>query len=195
MPRCRSPVAPFVECYPHWAVANTPQTAAEPLAEVRADHAAGVTAGGSRGLAAYSGAMTDLAAVLRANGMRLTPQRRRVVDALARLGHATPDAVTAEVGADGGAALPASTIYRAIEALEELGLVAHTHLDHRAPTFHLAGHADHIHLVCLGCRAVDEVPVALAGEFVAGLTAARGFRADVTHMAVHGWCASCGGPR
>ena len=156
----------FVECYPHWAVANTPQTAAEPLAEVRADHAAGVTAGGSRGLAAYSGVMTDLAAVLRANGMRLTPQRRRVIDALARLGHATPDAVTAEVGADGGAALPASTIYRALEALEELGLVAHTHLDHRAPTFHLAGHADHIHLVCLGCRAVDEVPVALAGEFV-----------------------------
>ena len=139
--------------------------------------------------------MSELAAVLRAHGMRLTPQRRRVVDALARLGHATPDAVAAEVEADGGAPLPASTIYRALEALEELGLVAHTHLDHRAPTFHLDGHADHIHLVCLGCRAVDEVPVAAAADFVAGIAAERGFRADVTHMAVHGWCAACGGPR
>ena len=151
--------------------------------------------GSSGARAAYSGLVSDLAAVLRANGMRLTPQRRRVVDALARLGHATPDAVAAEAGADGGSPLAASTIYRALEALEELGLVAHTHLDHRAPTFHLAGHADHIHLVCLGCHTIDEVPVEVAAEFVAGMAAARGFRADVTHMAVHGWCSSCGGPQ
>jgi hypothetical protein len=34
-----------------------------------------------------------------------------------------------------------------------------------------------------------------AAEFVAGMAAARGFRADITHMAVHGWCSSCGGPQ
>lgn len=139
--------------------------------------------------------MTDLAAVLRAHGKRLTPQRRRVVDALARLGHATPDQVVAHLAGDGGAALPASTVYRALEALEGLGIVAHTHLDHRAPTYQLADHGPHVHLVCLGCHAVDEVPVALAAQLVDGLAAQRGFRADITHMAVHGWCASCEGPR
>lgn len=76
--------------------------------------------------------MTDLATVLRANGRRLTPQRRRIVEALAGLGHATPDAVAAQVGADGGASVPLSTIYRGLEALEALGVVSHTHLDRKS---------------------------------------------------------------
>ncbi|MDQ6897843.1 MAG: transcriptional repressor, partial [Actinomycetota bacterium] len=94
----------------------------------------------------------DLGETLRAHGMRLTPQRRRIADALSGLEHGTPDAIAARVAVDGGPALPLSTIYRGLDALEELGLVSHTHLDHRAPTYHLADHATHIHLVCLGCR-------------------------------------------
>jgi len=135
--------------------------------------------------------MTDLAAVLRAHGRRLTPQRRRIVEALTHLGHATPDGVAAQVAADGGPSVPLSTIYRGLEALESLGVVSHTHLDHRAPTYHLTGHADHVHLVCRGCGTIDEVPASAATEFVARISASRGFTADVTHLAVHGWCARC----
>ena len=68
--------------------------------------------------------VSDLAEVLRARGMRLTPQRRRIVAALTELEHGTPDAVVARVAADGGPALPPSTIYRALEALEDLGVVS-----------------------------------------------------------------------
>jgi Fur family ferric uptake transcriptional regulator len=123
--------------------------------------------------------------------MRLTPQRRRIVDALTSLEHGTPDAVAAKVTEDGGAALPLSTIYRGLDALEELGIVSHTHLDHRAPTYHLADHATHIHLVCLGCGTVSEAPIATAAEFAGNVRDATGFDPDVTHMAIHGWCASC----
>ena len=66
-------------------------------------------------------AVSDLGAALRARGMRLTPQRRRIVDALTSLEHGTPDAVAAKVAEDGGAPLPLSTIYRGLDALEELG--------------------------------------------------------------------------
>ena len=135
--------------------------------------------------------MSDLAEVLRARGMRLTPQRRRIVAALTELEHGTPDAVVARVAADGGPALPPSTIYRALEALEDLGIVSHTHLDHRAPTYHLADHATHIHLVCLGCGTVSEAPIEMAAEFAGNVRDATGFDPDVTHMAIHGWCASC----
>ena len=107
--------------------------------------------------------------------------------------HGTPDTVAARVAADGGQALPLSTIYRGLEALEELGVVSHTHLTHGAPTYHLAEHATHIHLVCLGCGSVAEAPVAAAREFVGNLRRAAGFDADVTHMAVQGWCADCSG--
>jgi len=123
--------------------------------------------------------------------MRLTPQRRRIVDALTSLEHGTPDAVAATVAEDGGAALPLSTIYRGLDALEELGIVSHTHLDHRAPTYHLADHATHIHLVCLGCGTVSEAPIATTAELAGNVREATGFDADVTHMAIHGWCASC----
>lgn len=135
--------------------------------------------------------MSDLGSALRARGMRLTPQRRRIVAALTELEHGTPDAVAARVASDGGPTLPLSTIYRGLDALEELGVVAHTHLDHRAPTYHLADHATHVHLVCLGCGTVSEAPVAMAAEFAGNVRAATGFDPDVTHMAIHGWCATC----
>ncbi len=139
--------------------------------------------------------MSDLGSALRARGMRLTPQRRRVMAALSQLEHGTPDAIAAQVGSDGGSPLPLSTIYRGLEALEELGVVSHTHLDHRAPTYHLADHATHIHLVCLGCGSISETPVGVAAGFAGNLRDAAGFEADVTHMAVHGWCDLCSANR
>ena len=123
--------------------------------------------------------------------MRLTPQRSRIIDAVRALGHATPDLLAAAVDQDGGPALSLSTIYRNLEALEEVGVVSHTHLDHRSPTYHLADHAEHLHLVCLSCGAVVESPVATADPFVGNLLARHGFVADVKHMAIHGWCKAC----
>jgi Fur family ferric uptake transcriptional regulator len=133
----------------------------------------------------------DIGERLRAQGMRMTSQRQRVLDAVAAHGHATPDAIVAQVSSDGGPALSPSTVYRALEALEALGVVAHTHLDHHAPTYHLAEHADHVHLVCRVCGRVDECDRALAEGFVGNVLEATGFVADVTHMAIHGTCRDC----
>ena len=106
------------------------------------------------GVPAYIGGVSDLGERLRARGKRMTPQRERVLAAVGRLGHATPDEIVAAV-APTAAPRPASTVYRALEALRSSALVGHTHLDHRAPTYHLAEHADHLHLVCRGCGWVD----------------------------------------
>ena len=123
--------------------------------------------------------------------MRLTPQRQRIIDAVRALGHATPDVLAAAVAQDGGPSLSLSTIYRNLEALEQVGVVSHTHLDHRSPTYHLADHAHHVHLVCLSCGAVIESEVATADPYVGNLLSSHGFVADVKHMAIHGWCAAC----
>ncbi|SDP45775.1 nickel uptake regulator, Fur family [Pedococcus dokdonensis] len=135
--------------------------------------------------------MHDVGERLRAEGRRMTPQRQRVLDAVARLGHATPEDVVTGVAEDGGQALAPSTVYRALEALESLGVVGHTHLDHRAPSYHLADHATHIHLVCRTCGKVDECPKELADGFAGNVLAGSGFVADVTHMAIHGECSTC----
>jgi Fur family ferric uptake transcriptional regulator len=121
----------------------------------------------------------------------MTPQRQRVLDAVATLAHATPEDVVEQVGRDGGAPLAPSTVYRALDALESLGVVGHTHLDHRAPSYHLADHADHIHLVCRSCGRVQECPQDYADGFTGNVLTATGFVADVTHMAIHGECDAC----
>jgi len=135
--------------------------------------------------------MSDLGARLRAHGMRLTSQRERVLDAVSLLGHATPEEIVEAVAADGGAAMSASTVYRSLDALQELGLVSHTHVDHRVPSYHLTSHATHVHLLCRRCGAVGEVPVEVADGFVASLADRTGFVADITHAAVHGLCSRC----
>jgi Fur family ferric uptake transcriptional regulator len=133
----------------------------------------------------------DIGARVRARGGRMTSQRQRVLDAVAQLAHATPEDVVAEVAADGGPPLSASTVYRALQALESLGAVTHTHLDHHAPSYHLAEHADHIHLVCRVCGRVDQCDRGLADGFAGNVLTATGFEADVTHMAIHGRCRAC----
>ncbi len=134
--------------------------------------------------------MSDLGPRLRARGKRLTSQRERVLDAVRRLGHATPEAI-AEAVADGGTPLPASTVYRSLDALQELGLVGHTHVDHRTPSYHLVEHATHVHVVCRGCGWMGEVPLAAADGLVARIEDELGFAADVAHAAVHGLCRTC----
>ncbi len=141
------------------------------------------------------GSMQDIGERLRAQGRRMTPQRRRVLEAVSTLGHATPEDVVGAVGRDGGPALSPSTVYRALDALEALGAVAHTHLDHRAPVYHPAEHADHIHLVCRACGRVDQCEREAAISFVEQVRSSHGFVADLTHMAVHGWCSTCAGQR
>ena len=135
-------------------------------------------------------ASDGLDAVLRSRGLRATPQRRFVLDALQRLGHGTPDQVWEQVQAVAPALSP-STVYRTLELLEELGLVQHTHLGHGAPTYSVASEADHVHLVCRDCGAVDEAPPELVAPLVEGLAAARGFSVDVGHFAVLGQCREC----
>jgi Fur family transcriptional regulator, ferric uptake regulator len=136
--------------------------------------------------------VSDLGERLRARGKRLTSQRERVLAAVGCLGHATPDEIVDAVAADGGGdAVSASTVYRALEALQELGLVGHTHVDHRAPSYHLTEHATHLHVVCRGCGWVGEAPLSVADELVTRLDESLGFASDVSHAAVHGLCRTC----
>lgn len=135
--------------------------------------------------------MNDLGTRLRAAGRRLTPQRQQVLAAVESLGHATPEQIVETVSASGETPMALSTVYRSLEALQELGLVSHTHVDHRVPSYHLASHASHIHVVCRDCGSVGEAPVDVAEEFVARLGSSLGFEADVTHAAIHGRCAQC----
>ena len=127
---------------------------------------------------------------LRGSGYRLTPQRELNVPAVERLGHATPDEVLTEVRRH-SAAVNASTVYRTLEVLEELGLVRHAHLSDRAPTYHSVTGDEHFHLVCRNCRRVISVDPDVLDPLLQQLEADHRFSVDVGHLTVFGRCEKC----
>ncbi len=132
---------------------------------------------------------------LRAQGLRLTPQRQQVLAAVAALDHATPEAIGArlrEEAGPGGAAPDTSTVYRALELLERLGLVWHTHLGKGAPVYHAAENP-HLHVVCASCGEIASADPALLDGAAERLSADLGFTLDVGHVALSGTCLRCRG--
>jgi Fur family ferric uptake transcriptional regulator len=133
---------------------------------------------------------TGLDQVLRARGLRATPQRRLVLRAVSELGHATPEQVCEFVQGE-ASSLNLSTVYRALELLEGLGVVSHTHLQHGSPTYQVADHVDHLHLVCRRCGSVTEANLDLARPLADTVEAGHGFRTDLSHLSLHGVCGNC----
>jgi Fur family ferric uptake transcriptional regulator len=133
---------------------------------------------------------TDWQQLLRDRGYRLTPQRELVLHAVDTLGHATPDEVLAKVH-EQSSAINISTVYRTLELLEELGLVRHTHITDRAPTYHSTRTPQHVHLVCRGCNAVLDADPEEFAPTLAALEDRHGFEADLGHLTVFGRCADC----
>jgi Fur family ferric uptake transcriptional regulator len=134
-----------------------------------------------------------LAERLRSAGLRLTPQRERVLAAVAALEHATPEAIVLrlrEESAPGATAPDTSTVYRTLELLERLGLVWHTHLGKGAPVYHAAEHP-HLHVVCQSCGAIASADPQLLAAAAERLAADLGFTVDVGHVALSGTCADC----
>ncbi|KRF02620.1 Fur family transcriptional regulator [Nocardioides sp. Soil777] len=135
----------------------------------------------------------DLADRLRGSGYRLTPQRQLILGAVEQLGHATPDEVLAAVR-EQASAVNASTVYRTLEVLEELGLVRHAHLSDRAPTYHSTRGPEHFHLVCRNCDRVQSVDPDVASALLEALRREHQFEVDLGHLAIFGRCTDCPPP-
>jgi Fur family transcriptional regulator, ferric uptake regulator len=131
-----------------------------------------------------------LSDALRGRGLRATPQRQHVLEAVDALGHATPEQVCEHVQ-HSHAGVSLSTVYRTLELLEELGLVTHAHLEHGAPTYHSVQAHEHLHLVCRECGRLEEADAAHGHALAEALRSERGFVTDVRHLALHGTCADC----
>ena len=127
---------------------------------------------------------------LRARGGRITSARRALVRALVDAdGHVTAD----DLAADVQRAQPdvhRSTIYRTLDALEQLGVVDHTHLGHGRAVYHLTDDR-HQHLVCEGCGTVTEAPSDLFDELARQLKRRYEFTLRPEHFAALGRCSAC----
>lgn len=134
-----------------------------------------------------SGLITEL----QGRGMRITPQRAIIFEAIERLeGHITAEDIFQEVQ-EVNPYISLATVYRTLELLQELQLVTPTNLGGSQTYFALKDHGTHHHLVCLQCQRIEEfsddlfdpVRLRLAGEY--------GFQVYTDHMSLFGICRGC----
>lgn len=131
-------------------------------------------------------------AQLREAGLRLTPQRAMVLEALYHYpGHATVEEVHQRVAAQ-SPYVDLSTVYRTLNLLKQHGLVGALHVEGK-PTRYEALHAEtlHHHAVCSRCGRVLEVLPATLDALREELVAAYGFHAHICHWSIPGLCAEC----
>ena len=137
--------------------------------------------------------MTDAPGRLRAGGLRITPRRVAVLDALAAMGgHRTADEVAAALGGV-GSPLPRASLYHALRAMADAGVLLVADAGPGTARFELAG-AWHHHLVCRACGAIVDVPCA-AGIRPCLEADLPGAVVDEAQVVFRGLCPACAGGR
>ncbi|NBC15539.1 MAG: transcriptional repressor [Gammaproteobacteria bacterium] len=136
-------------------------------------------------------ALSRAEALCRERGVRLTTQRRRVLELVCRANRPVGAYELLDQLRDGGSAAP-PTVYRALDWLLAQGLV------HKLETLHAyigCTHPEHPHasqfLICNGCGGVTELEdQAIAGS-LASVAAETGFRPSRPVVEVIGTCSDC----
>lgn len=133
----------------------------------------------------------DLGDLLHQHGLRATPQRQIVYDALSgRAGaHLTADAIYARVRRK-KAGIDRATVYRTLYFLRDLGLISQSEIDDQR-VFEVIGERPHHHLVCQNCGTtvvLDDAPVA---AFERAVRRRVGFSISTPHLVLTGLCAAC----
>jgi Fur family ferric uptake transcriptional regulator len=132
----------------------------------------------------------EAAEALRRSGYRVTTQRLVVAEALSGAGrHLSAEQVMAAVAERlPNVSLP--TVYSALDALEDAGLVRRVAAG-RGAALYDAGPAAHHHLVCRRCGAVTDLEADVALEPALAGATKRGFAPEGAEVVVRGLCKSC----
>jgi Fur family ferric uptake transcriptional regulator len=128
---------------------------------------------------------------LKAKGLKLTPQRRLIVDVI----HDATDHITAEEIINYvQARMPGvnkSTVYRTLELLEKAGCVYKSELGNSF-IYHHEEEGHHHHLVCRCCGKTINCQENIFAPVQKVLKDRYNFRADFKHLVMSGLCGECG---
>lgn len=134
--------------------------------------------------------MFDIDAILerlQSRGHRMTPSRRRVVDAvLDSPAHFTVDDVlrrTPDVGR--------ATVFRTMKLLQELDVVCRVRLEDGAVHYRLSARGHHHHLVCRFCGRVEDFATCDVSSIVTRLARDTDYRIDGHWLELYGRCGEC----
>jgi Fe2+ or Zn2+ uptake regulation protein len=134
---------------------------------------------------------TQVSAALAERGLRLTRQRRAVLDAIA----AAPSSLSAVQVYDAARAgcpeLGLTTVYRTLEVLAEIGALRRVHGQDHCEGF-VPASAEHGHtVVCSGCGRVTEFTACDMHEVAEAAARQTGYRITDHFLQMSGLCDRC----
>ncbi len=132
------------------------------------------------------------ATYLAQNGLKMTPQRRVILDAfLSGQGHVSSEELYGQVRT-ADRSIGQATVYRTLKLLADSGLArVHNFGDGVARYEPLYGHEHHDHLICEGCRATIEIMDPVIEKRQEELARQYGFQLLNHKMTLFGLCPKC----
>lgn len=132
-----------------------------------------------------------MAESLREVGLRLTPQRMMILDAIKQsTGHFSADEVCEKVRAS-YPYIDISTVYRTLQLLKKLHIVTESDLGRSHTQYELRDRALHHHLVCSACHDTYALDNGVLEPLRETLQSQHGFEADLDHLVIFGRCSRC----
>jgi len=130
---------------------------------------------------------SELIEMMRRAGLRPSLQRLAVLSYVAgRRTHPTPDEIFTEM-APKFPSLSRTTVYNALHALTDAGLLRELDIEAGCQRYDLAPQTPHGHFVCRMCGRIFDMPLPLNID----LGAMEGFRTEAVDFRARGVCPAC----
>jgi Fur family ferric uptake transcriptional regulator len=131
---------------------------------------------------------------LTAKGIRLTAQRRAVVEVIQEAGGHLDAASVLQLARRREPGIDRATVYRTIGLLKKLRLVDELdlmHLEGEKHYYEVKSRRDHIHRACFHCGRIEEYSSAAFDHLKAQIAEQTGFAIRVIRTEIGGICAVC----
>jgi Fur family ferric uptake transcriptional regulator len=134
----------------------------------------------------------ELATLLKQKGYKLTPQRRAVINAIAKSNtHVTPAELFEKARAE-HTGVGLVTVYRTIKLLSDIGLICEMYTDGDSKSYLLRKLPEHHHhLVCSGCGVVVDFSGCDLNDLERQLVDSTGFVMEGHLLEFRGRCPDC----
>jgi Fur family ferric uptake transcriptional regulator len=135
-----------------------------------------------------------LLAELASRGIRLTAQRRAIVEVVQEAKEHLDAGSLLELARGREPNIDRATVYRTIDLLKKLRLIDELdlmHLEGEKHYYEVKTKRDHVHLACFRCGRIEEFSSPLFEGLKAELSKLAGFTIRVTRLEVGGNCRAC----
>jgi Fur family ferric uptake transcriptional regulator len=133
---------------------------------------------------------------LKARGIRMTPQRRVVIEIIQEVPRHLDAAELLRLAKEREPEIDRATVYRTISLLKHQGLIDELdlmHIEGEKHYYEVKTSSDHCHLACLRCGAIFEYTSPSFEQLRREIAKQSGFEIAVMRLEVGGVCRKCAG--